>query len=185
MFTGFTTTPQRISATEKHFSQNSHLDYNQDGSPYLPYMQSSLQTHPPSQAARFPIRASYPSQGSSHALPSFLSPPILSHPFQHHHLTTTPAHHHLWPGQNLPGRASPQSNYPWSWSAGAAGIPSVSEALWGQLYTEEPPPERRVAHGVSVEAELSRASSSKRDRGGGSRSSALSQELDIKPGEKR
>lgn len=72
-----------------------------------------------------------------------------------------------------------------SWTAGAAGIPSGSEALWGRLYTEEPPPDRGAAQGVREEAEASRAPSSKRERGGGSRSSHLSQELDVKPGGER
>lgn len=38
---------------------------------------------------------------------------------------------------------------------------------------------------MGEEAETSRAPSSRRERGGGSRSSHLSQELDIKPGGKR
>ncbi|XP_051275488.1 glutamic acid-rich protein-like isoform X2 [Dicentrarchus labrax] len=176
---GPTTKPQKMDAPQKHHSQISHLDYNQDGSPHLPYTQPSWQTQPQSQTARFPIRAPNQPQGSSHVPPSLLPPPIFPHPFQLHHLAYMPGHHH--PRQNPPGWASQQPNYPWSWTAGAAGIPSGSEALWDRLFTEEPPPERRFAHVVGEEAEMSKASTSKRERGGGSRSSHLSQELDVKP----
>ncbi|XP_044061149.1 spore wall protein 2-like [Siniperca chuatsi] len=175
---GPTSKPQKIAPPQKHYNKNSHLDYNQDGSPHLP---SSWQPHPQSQTARFPIREPYQPQGSSHVPPSFLLPHVFPHPFQLHHLTSTPSHHHPWPRQNPPGWVSQQPDHPWSWTAGPAGIPSGSEALWGRLYTEEPPPERGVAQVVGEEAETSRAPSSKRERGGGSRSSHLSQELDIKP----
>lgn len=149
----------KSSADQPLLSQNS---YNQDGSPHLPYMQSSWQTHPQSQA-RCPIRVPY-------------------HPFQPHHLASMPGHHHPWPRQNTQGQASLQPDYPRSWTV---GIPSGSEALWGQLYVEEPPAERGVPQVVGEEAETSRAPRSKGERGGGSRSSHLSQELDIKPGRKR
>ncbi|XP_049442747.1 protein starmaker-like [Epinephelus fuscoguttatus] len=171
-------------AQKKHYSQNRHSDYS---TPHLPYMQPHWQIHPQSQTARFPIRAPYQPQSSFH-VPSFLPPP---HPFQPYPLTSTPTHHHPRPRQDPPGWAS-HSDYPWSWTVGAAaaggggaagavGIPSGSEALWGQLYTEEPPPEMRVAQVVGEEAGASRAPSSKRERSGSSRSSHLSQELDIKP----
>ncbi|XP_045887437.1 ABC transporter F family member 4-like [Micropterus dolomieu] len=176
---GPTSKPQNVAPPQKHCSQNSHLDYNQHGSPHLPYTQSSWQTNPQSQASRFPIRAPHQLQGSSHVPPSFLPPTIFPDPFQLHHLGSTPGHHHPWPRQNPPVWSSSQPHYPWT--AGAAGIPSGSEALWGQLYTEEPPTETGVAQTAEEEAETSRAPSSKRERGGGSRSSHLSQELDIKP----
>ncbi|XP_070818290.1 high mobility group nucleosome-binding domain-containing protein 5-like [Chaetodon trifascialis] len=154
---------------QKKCSPYSHLDYNQDGSSHLPYMQSSWQTHPHSQTARFPIRVPYQPQDSPHVPPSFHPPPIFPHPFQHHH--------HPWPRQNPPARASPQPDWPWSWTT---GIPPGCEALWGQLYTEEPPPERGVSQVAGEAAEMSRALSSKRERGGESRSSHFSQELDLK-----
>ncbi|XP_037636543.1 ABC transporter F family member 4 [Sebastes umbrosus] len=170
---GSTTMPHNIAAPPKHYSPNSHLDYNQDGSPHLPYMPSSWLTHPQSQMARFPIRAPYQPQGSSHVPPSFLPHP---HSFQLHHPASTPGDRHPLPRQTPPGwAASLQPDYLWSL---AAGIPSVSEALWGQLYTEEPPPETGVA---GEEADTSRAPSSKIERGGGGRSRQSSQELDIKP----
>ncbi|XP_039669955.1 dentin sialophosphoprotein-like isoform X2 [Perca fluviatilis] len=177
---GPSTMPKDIATPPKHYSQNSHLDYNQDGSPHLPYMQSSRQTYPQSQMARFPIRAPYQPQGSSHVPPSFLPPRIFPHPhsFQLNHLASTPGHHPPSPRQNPPGWASLQPDYPWSWAAGAAGIPQGSEPLWGQLYMQEPPPEAGVA---GEEADTSRAPSSKRETGGGDRISHASQELDIKP----
>ncbi|XP_035858105.1 ABC transporter F family member 4-like isoform X2 [Sander lucioperca] len=180
---GPSTMPKEIAAPPKHYSTNSHLDYNQDGSPHLLYMQSSRQTYPQSQMARFPIRAPYQPQGSSHVPPSFLPPRIFPppHSFQLNHLSSTPGHHHPSPRQNPPGWASLQPDYPWSWAAGAAGIPPGSEPLWGQLYMEEPPPETGVAQVAGEEADTSRAPSSKRERGGGDRSSHASQELDIKP----
>ncbi|TMS17840.1 hypothetical protein E3U43_001909 [Larimichthys crocea] len=100
-------------------------------------------------------------------LPLMYPPSFHTHQFQ--------LHHPPWPRQHPSGWASSQPNYPLSWTAGAAGIPSDSEALWGQLYMDEPPPERMDG------AEASRAPSSKREISGGSRSSHLSQELDIKP----
>ncbi|XP_076595867.1 uncharacterized protein LOC143326206 [Chaetodon auriga] len=162
---------------QKKYSPNSHLDYNQDGSSHLPQMQSSWQTHPHSQTARYPIRVPYQPQDSPHAPPSFHPPPIFPHPFQLHHLASMSSHHHPWPRQNPPGRSSPQPDWSWPWTT---GIPPGCEALWGQLYTEEPPLERGVSQVVGEAAETSRAPSSKRERGGGSRSSHLSQELDMK-----
>ncbi|XP_036932796.1 cilia- and flagella-associated protein 251-like [Acanthopagrus latus] len=147
---GSTTKPQKSAPPQKH-------DYTQDGPPHLPYMQPAWQTHPHTQTPRFPIRAPHQPQGSSHVPPSSLPPPIFSHPF---HLS----HHQPWPRQS-----PPQPD--WSWTA---AMPPGSEALWGQLYTEEPPPEREAL-------EMSRAPSSKGERGGGSGSSLLSQELDVKP----
>ncbi|TNN81887.1 hypothetical protein EYF80_007795 [Liparis tanakae] len=85
-----------------------------------------------------------------------------------HHLNSSPSNPHPRP---------PQPDDPWSWAAGAAGIPSCSEALWAQLYTEELPPHVRIAQVVGEETDTS----SKRERGGGSRSSRVSQELDVKP----
>nr|XP_033479528.1 ABC transporter F family member 4-like [Epinephelus lanceolatus] len=178
---GASTMPQKMSAPLQHYSQNSHSDYS---TPHLPYMQPHWQIHPQSQTPRFPIRAPYQPQSTFH-VPSFLLPP---HPFQPYPLTSTPTHHHPRPRQDPPGWASQQPDHPWSWTVGAAaagggaaGIPSGSEALWGQLYTEEPPPEMRVAQVVGEEAGASRAPSSKRERSGSSRISHLSQELDIKP----
>ena len=152
LFAGSTTKPQKSAPPQKH-------DYTQDGPPHLPYMQPAWQTHPHTQTPRFPIRAPHQPQGSSHVPPSSLPPPIFSHPF---HL----GHHQPWPRQS-----PPQPD--WSWTA---AMPPGSEVLWGQLYTEEPPPEREAL-------EMSRAPSSKGERGGGSGSSLLSQELDVKPGE--
>lgn len=139
-------------------------------------MQSSWLTRPQPQAVRFPVRVPYQLQGSSQVPPSFIPHP---HPFQVPHLAATAGHHHL--RQNPPGWASPQPDHSWSLASGAAGIPSGCDALWGQLYMEEPPPERGVVGVAAEEAETSTAPSSKTERGGGSRSH-LSQELDIKPG---
>ncbi|XP_032383586.1 sarcoplasmic reticulum histidine-rich calcium-binding protein isoform X2 [Etheostoma spectabile] len=177
---GPSTMPKEIAVPPKHYSQNSH---NQDGSPHLPFMQSSRQTFPQSQTARLHIRAPYQPQGSSHVPPSFLPPRIFPHPhsFQLNHHASTLGHHHPSPRQNPPGWASLQPDYHWSWAAGAAGIPSGSEPLWGQLYMEEPPSETVVAQAAGEEADTSRAPSSKRERSGGDRSSNASQELDIKP----
>ncbi|XP_071313501.1 uncharacterized protein [Trachinotus anak] len=178
---GLTNKPQKVS-TPQEKNQSSHSDYNQDVSSHLPYVKSSWLTHTPSQSARFPIRGPSQPQDSSHVPPSYLPPSyIFPHPhqFQLQHLASTSTHHPPWPRQNTPGWGPTQPDYPCSWTTGAAGIPPGSEALWGQLYMEEPPPDRRV------EAETSRAPSSKRERGGGSRSSCFSQELDIKPGGKR
>ncbi|XP_031718332.1 ABC transporter F family member 4 [Anarrhichthys ocellatus] len=175
---GSTTMNQNIVAPPRHYSPNSHLAYNQDGSPYLPYPQSSRQTRLQSQTARCPIRAPYQPQGSSHVPLSFLPPHIFP---QLHHLTSSPGDRQPRPRLNPPGWAAMQPDQPWSWAAGAAGILSGTEALWGQLYPEEPPPEMGIAQVVGEETDTSRASSSKRERGGGGRSSRLSPELDIKP----
>ncbi|GLD70274.1 spore wall protein 2-like protein [Lates japonicus] len=171
--------PQDVSAPQQNNNQNSHQDYNQDVSSHLPYMQSSWLTHTQSQTSRPPIRVPCQPQSSCHVPPSYLPPPS-GFPYRHqsqlHHLASTPNRHHPWPRQDSPGWAPPQPDSPWSWIAGAAGIPSVgSEALWGRLYMEEPPHER------GAQAETSRAPSSRRERDGGSRSRNLSQELDIKP----
>ncbi|XP_044220273.1 sarcoplasmic reticulum histidine-rich calcium-binding protein-like [Thunnus albacares] len=170
---GATKKPQKVSAPQEYYSQNSHLDYNQDDT-----LQSTWLTHPQPQTVRFPVRVPYRPQGSSQAPPSFLPHP---HPFQLQHLAATPGHHQPRPRQNPPGWASTQPDHSWFWTSGAAGMPSGYEALWGQLYMEEPPPERGVVPVVAEEAETSRAPSLKTERGGGSRSSHLSQELDIKP----
>lgn len=127
------------------------------------------------------MRGSHRPQSSSYVPPSFLPHP---HPFMLHHPTSTSSHH-PWPRQNAPGWSSLQTDCPWSWTAGAAGLPSGSEALWDQLYTEEPPPESRVSQVVGQGVETSTAPSSKSERCGGSRTSCLSQELDIKPGGER
>lgn len=170
---GSTTMNHNIAAHPKHYSPNSHLHYNQD-SPHLSSVQSSWQTRLQSQTASFPIRALHQPQCSSHVPPYFIPPHISTHPhaLQLHHLNSAPSNQHPRP---------PQPDYPWSWAAGAAGIPSCSEALWGQLYTEQLPPHVRTAQVVGEETDTS----SKRERGGGSRSSRLSQELDVKPGGKR
>ncbi|KAG7230398.1 hypothetical protein INR49_024504 [Caranx melampygus] len=174
---GLAKEPQKVSAPQEN-NKNSH--YSQGVSSYLPYVQSSWLTHPPSQTARFPIRVPSQPQGSSHVPPSCLPPPsIFPHPHQFQlfqQLASSSSHHYTWPRHDLPGWASPHPNYPWPWPTGAAGIPSGCGAPWGQLYMEEPPHHERGA-----DVETSRASSSKRERSGGSRSSHLSQELDIKP----
>lgn len=141
--------------------QNSYIP---DGSPYLPYTHSSWQMHPQSQA-RNPIRES-------------------CLPFQLHHFASMSDYHNLWLKQNPPVRPSLQTDCPWSWAAGAAGIPSVSEALWGHINTQEPPADTGLMQVVREEVETRRASSSKGERGGGSRRSRLSQELDVQPGRK-
>ncbi|XP_029297839.1 uncharacterized protein LOC115014871 [Cottoperca gobio] len=171
---GPTAMSQKMAAPPKHYSQNHHMNYNKDGSPRLPYMQSSRQTHPQSQTATFPIRAPCQPQGSSQDPRSFLPHP---HSVQLHHPASTPGHHH--PRQNPAGWASLQPDYPWSIAAGAAGITSCSQALLGQLYTEEPPPEMGVAQEEADTSEAPRSSKGERD--GGGRRSHLSQELDIKP----
>ncbi|XP_035812635.2 protein starmaker-like [Amphiprion ocellaris] len=171
--------PQKIAAPQTYSSQE-YSNYNQDGFSHLPYTQSSPLTHSQSHTGRFPIRVPFQPHTSSQVPPSFLQH---SHPFPLHHLTPPPGrrhHHHPWLRQDPPGWASQQPDYPWSWTAGAAGIPSGPEALWGQIYMEEPPPESRVSQTVREE-KTSRAPSSKAERGGGSRSSHLSQELDVKP----
>ncbi|KAK9518162.1 hypothetical protein VZT92_023476 [Zoarces viviparus] len=175
---GSTTMNQNIVAPPRRYSPISHLAYNQDGSPHLPYPQSSWQTRLQSQTTRCPIRAPYQPQGSSHVPPSSLPPHIFP---QLHQLTSSPGDRQPRPRLNPPGWAALQPDQPWSWAAGAAGILSGTEALWGQLYPEEPPPEMGMAQVVREETDTSRASSSKRERGGGGRSSRLSPELDIKP----
>ena len=152
LFAGSTAQPQKTAPPQKHYSHNSPFDYTQDGHPHRPYMQPAWQTHPRTQTSRFPIGAPHQPQGSSHVPPSSLPPPVFGH-------------HHPWPRQT-----PPQPD--WSWTT---AIPPGSEALWGQLFTEEPPPEREAV-------ETSRAPSSRGERGGGSGSSLLSQELDVKPG---
>lgn len=175
LFAGPMKQPQEAATSQEYNSQNIYSNYNQDGSSYLPYIQSSWLTHPQSQTARFPMRVSCQPQSSSHTPRSFLPHP---HPFMLNHFTSmTPGHYHAWPRQDPPG--SMQSDF---WTAGAAGLPSGSEALWGRLYTEETPPESRVSQVVAQEVEASRTPSSRSERGGGGRSSRLSQELDIKPG---
>lgn len=175
IFVGLAKKPQKVSAPEEHNGNS------QGVSSHL--VQSSWLTHPPSQTARFPIRVPSHPQGSSHVPPSYLPPPsIFPHPhqFQLQQLSSSSSHHYSWPRHDPPGRASPQPSYSWPWPTGPAGIPSGYGAPWGQLYMEEPP-----HHGRGADVETSRALSSKRERSGGSRSSHLSQELDIKPGEKR
>ncbi|XP_035506047.2 high mobility group nucleosome-binding domain-containing protein 5-like [Scophthalmus maximus] len=165
---GFAKKPQTVSALR---------DSNVDVSSHLPCRPSSWLTHTPSQTAGFPINMPCQPQ-PSHVPPPYLPPPpIFSHPHQSqvHHLASTPGNHHPWPRQDPTGWASPQCDNPWSWTTGATGIPSVSDALWRQLHTEEP------AHEREVEAETRGAASSKREGGGGSRSSHCSQELDINP----
>ena len=112
---------------------------------------------------------------------STLLPPPNFHPhsFLLPHPTSMPGHHHPQPRQEAAEWASPQYSYPCSWATGAAGIPPGS---WGQLYTGEPPLELRVSQTGKGEYEPGRELSSKREKGSGSSSSCLSQELDIKPG---
>ncbi|KAM7417562.1 hypothetical protein PAMA_017278 [Pampus argenteus] len=158
---GRTKKPQKVTAPQENYSQNSHMDYNQDE-----ILQSSWLTRPHPQTVRFPLRVPYQPQVSSQAPTYFLPHP---HPFQFQHLASSPRHHHPWARQNPPNWASTQPDHSWS-----------CEALWGQLYMDDPPSEREVVPVVAEEAETSRAPSSKTERGGGSRSH-LSQELDIKP----
>ncbi|XP_034454032.1 protein starmaker [Hippoglossus hippoglossus] len=164
--------PQNCSALQENNKQNSRSDNNQGVSPHLP-CHSSWLTHTQTQSARFPTNMPHQPQGSSLDLSSHLPPsPILPHFNQFHHLAPMLAHLPLWPRQDQPGWASLQSDNPLSWTAGATGIPSAFEALWGQLHMDEPPHERLV------EAETRRAP---RETGGESRSSHCSQELDINP----
>ncbi|XP_067375568.1 high mobility group nucleosome-binding domain-containing protein 5-like [Channa argus] len=167
--------PQKVAATQDHNSQNIHLDYNQDGFSHLPNIQSSWLTHPQSQTVRLPIRLPYQPQTSSHFPQSYLP-----HSFHLHHRTSTTGHHHLWPRQDARSCASLQTDCPCSCTTCVTGLPSCSEALWGQLYIEEPLPESRVSQDVEQEGGTSRAPNTK-SRRGGSRSSHLSQELDVKP----
>ncbi|XP_055368342.1 eukaryotic translation initiation factor 5B-like isoform X2 [Betta splendens] len=121
-----------------------------------------------------PMRASHQPQSSSRVPPFFLSHP---HPFVLHHLSSTPSHH-PWPRHNTPGQSSLHADCPWSWMAAADGLP---EALWGQLYSKEPPTELMASPTVAQGSEISGASSPRGERCGGRRSSRLSHELDIKP----
>ncbi|KAM6999991.1 uncharacterized protein LKV04_004961 [Tautogolabrus adspersus] len=161
---------QNIAPPQSHNNNNNNLGFNQDGSPHLPFMPSSWLTHPHYQTARFPIRAPYQPQHSPH------TPPIYSHlhPFPLPHLASTSGHY-------SPGWGSLQPDYPWSLTAGAAGLPSDSKALLDQRHTEELPTERGEAQLVEENADTSRSSSSQSGGGGGSRGSHLSQELDVKP----
>ncbi|KAK1904833.1 Reticulocyte-binding protein 2 like a [Dissostichus eleginoides] len=170
---GPTSMSQQMAAPPNHYSQNLHMDYNQHGSPHLPYMQTSWQPPTQFQRARFPIRAQHQPQGYSHVPPSFPQHPD---PYHHQHLDSPPGYHHS--RQDAPGWAPLQPEPPWPLAAGAAGISACSEALWGPLYREEPPPEIKVAE---EEVDTSLAPSSKREGGSGGRSSHFSQELDIKP----
>ncbi|KAK2849042.1 hypothetical protein Q5P01_008876 [Channa striata] len=172
---GPTNKPQNVAATQD-YNQKNHLDNNQDAFSHLPYIQSSWLTHPQSQTFRLPMRVPCQPQASSHFPPSYHP-----HPFDLHHLTSTTSHPHLWPRQDAPSGASLHSDCPWFWTAGANGLPSGSGAIWGQLYTEEPLLESRVSQDVAQERGTSRAQSTKSGRGDGSRSSHLSQELDVKP----
>ncbi|KAF3838508.1 hypothetical protein F7725_010276 [Dissostichus mawsoni] len=170
---GPTSMSQQMAAPPNHYSQNLHMDYNQHGSPHLPYIQTSWQPPTQFQRARFPIRAQHQPQGYSHVPPSFPQHPD---PYHHQHLDSPPGYHHS--RQDAPGWAPLQPEPPWPLAAGAAGISACSEALWGPLYREEPPPEIKVAE---EEVDTSLAPSSKREGGSGGRSSHFSQELDIKP----
>ncbi|KAJ4945589.1 hypothetical protein JOQ06_023270 [Pogonophryne albipinna] len=170
---GPTSMSQQIAAPPNHYSQNLHMDYNQHGSPRLPYIQTSWQPPTQFQRARFPIRAQNQPQGYSHVPPSFPQHPD---PYHHQHLDPPPGYHHS--RQDAPGWAPLQPEPPWPLAAGAAGISACSEALWGPLYREEPPPEIKV---TEKEVDTSLAPSSKREGGSGGRSSHFSQELDIKP----
>ncbi|KAK5924999.1 hypothetical protein CgunFtcFv8_017562 [Champsocephalus gunnari] len=170
---GPTSMSQQMAAPPNHYSQNLHMDYNQHGSPRLPYIQTSWQPPTQFQRATFPIRAQYQPQGYSHVPPSFPQHPD---PYHHQHLDSPPGYHHR---QDAPGWAPLQPEPPWPLAAGAAGISACSQALWGPLYREEPPPEIKV---TEKEVDTSLAPSSKREGGsGGGRNSHFSQELDIKP----
>lgn len=179
MFAGSTTRPQKTAAPQAYASQD-YSDYNQDGSSHLLNTQSSWLTHTQSQKTRLPPGVPYQPHGPSQIPPSTFPHP---HPFPLHHLHSAPRHpYYHWPRQDQSGWASPQPDHPWYWTAGAAGIPSGSEALWGQLFMEDPPPESRPSQAMGEEDKTSRTPSSKGESGG-SRSSHLSLELDIKPGE--
>ncbi|XP_030595965.1 uncharacterized protein DDB_G0290685 isoform X2 [Archocentrus centrarchus] len=160
------TKPQKTIPTPKGYS-----DYNQDSSSDLLHTQSSWLTHSQSQTARFPTRVPQ----------SFLQPPIIPHPYPLHYPASTPGHYHPWPRQDLQSWAFPHPDYPWSQPAGAAGTPSYSEALWGQLCVEEPSRDSRVSQTVGEENKMSRALSKQRERSLRSSSSHLSHELDVKP----
>ncbi|KAM6923951.1 uncharacterized protein FYW49_006375 [Xenentodon cancila] len=173
LFQGPSTGPPRNAAPQVH-SIPEYSDYNQDSCPQPPYIQSWL-THSESQTGRFPVRAPYHPHSPSLVLPpNFIQP----HPFLFHHLTSPPSHHHPWTRNNTAGWPSSQQPYLWPWGAGAAGIPPGS---WGELYTEEPPPELRAAQSGEERDDTGRAQSSKKERVAGSTDGCLSQELDIKP----
>ncbi|XP_077958117.1 uncharacterized protein LOC120818228 isoform X1 [Gasterosteus aculeatus] len=178
-----TTVTQHITAPPEHYSPNCHLDYNQDGSPHLCYAKPSWQNRLQSQTDRFPIRGPHQPQGSSHVPPAFLPPHIFPHPhpLQLHLPGSSPGDRRHGPGPNPPGLAALQTEYLKSWAAGPPGTPSVFDALWSQLFTEEIPPETRMVQVVGEESDPCRAPSSKRETGGGGSSSHLSQELDSKP----
>lgn len=162
LFSGPPTEPQKT-ATPQGYS-----DYNQDGSSHLPHTQSSWLSCSQSQIARFPTRV----------------PPIIPHPYPLYYPASAPGqYHHPWHRQDLQGRASLQPDYPWYQPAGATGTPSYSEALWGQLYMEEPLRDSRVSQTVGEEDKMSRVLSSQRERSIRSSSSRSSHELDVKPGE--
>nr|XP_040031074.1 nucleolar and coiled-body phosphoprotein 1-like isoform X3 [Gasterosteus aculeatus aculeatus] len=178
-----TTVTQHITAPPEHYSPNCHLDYNQDGSPHLCYAKPSWQNRLQSQTDRFPIRGPHQPQGSSHVPPAFLPPHIFPHPhpLQLHLPGSSPGDRRHGPGPNPPGLAALQTEYLRSWAAGPPGTPSVFDALWSQLFTEEIPPEMGMVQVVGEESDPCRAPSSKRETGGGGSSSHLSQELDSKP----
>ncbi|CAI5652367.1 unnamed protein product [Oreochromis niloticus] len=151
---------------QKTATPQGYTDYNQDGSSHLPHTQSSWLSRSQSQIARFPARV----------------PPIIPHPYPLYYPASAPGqYHHPWPRQDLQGRASLQPDYPWYLPAGATGTPSYSEALWGQLYMEEPLRDSRVSQTVGEEDKMSRVLSSQRERSVRSSSSRSSHELDVKP----
>ncbi|XP_012773173.2 uncharacterized protein LOC101478009 isoform X1 [Maylandia zebra] len=151
---------------QKTATPQGYSDYNQDGSSHLPHTQSSWLSCSQSQIARFPTRV----------------PPIIPHPYPLYYPASAPGqYHHPWHRQDLQGRASLQPDYPWYQPAGATGTPSYSEALWGQLYMEEPLRDSRVSQTVGEEDKMSRVLSSQRERSIRSSSSRSSHELDIKP----
>lgn len=170
---GSTKGPQKVAAPLTHHGQkNSLSDSSQHCASHLYHMNPSWLTQSQSQKATFPKRVL---QGSSQISP-FLLPH--SHPLQLQQPAATHGHHQRCPMQSPPGWASGQHEYPCSWASGAAVIPSGHDAL----YMGESLLERGVAQ-VVVE-ETSRRSSSNRMKGGSSRESHFSQELDIKPGGK-
>lgn len=174
LLAGPSTSPQKNVAPQVHSTQQ-YFDYSEDYLSHHPYIQSWL-THVESQTGRSPIRVPY----QPHSSPLFFPPNFQQphHPFLLHHFTSPHNHQNPWPGNNAASWAPSQQPYPWPWAPSAAGIPPGS---WGQLYTEEPPSELRAAQ-TGGEDETNRARSTKRESSSGSRSSRLSQELDIKPG---
>ncbi|XP_061581417.1 dentin sialophosphoprotein-like isoform X2 [Cololabis saira] len=167
LFQGPSTSPPRHVAPQVHSIQ----DYHQDSCSHHPYMQSWL-THSEPQTGRFPVRGPYQAHNPSLFLPpNFIQP----HPFLFHHHASPTGHNHPWSRTNAAGWPSPQQPYLWPWGAGAAGVPPGS---WGELCTEEPPPELRASQYGQQQDGASRAQSSKKESSGGS---CLCQELDIKP----